>query len=85
MTDDELVAFGKQMRELVYPLTYDCDGKPSISAFSIQLDEARAEWLRRHPSEKQRRRPLGEHSKLTVAGSGAEKRVPLTRNVLPRT
>jgi hypothetical protein len=47
MSDAELAAFGKQMRELVYPLTYDGDGKPSVSAFSIQLDEARAEWRRR--------------------------------------
>jgi hypothetical protein len=49
MTDAELIAFGKQMRGLCYPLTYDGDGKPTISAFSIQLDEARAEWRRRHP------------------------------------
>lgn len=50
MTDAELIAFGKQMRALVYPLRYDGDGKPSVSAFSIQLHEARAEWRRRHPS-----------------------------------
>jgi hypothetical protein len=48
MSDTELVAFGKEMRGLVYPLTYGGDGKPSVSAFSIQLDEARAEWRRRH-------------------------------------
>ena len=47
MTDDELLAFGKQMRSLVYPLTYGADGKPSVSAFSIQLREARDEWRRR--------------------------------------
>lgn len=47
MTDDELAAFGKQMHGLVYPLTYDYRGKPTVSAFSIQLDEARAEWRRR--------------------------------------
>jgi hypothetical protein len=49
MSDAEVVAFGKQMRGLVYPLTYDGHGKPSVSAFSIQLGEARAEWRRRHP------------------------------------
>jgi hypothetical protein len=49
MSDSELIAFGKQMRGLVYPLTYGGDGKPSVSAFSIQLPEARAEWRRRHP------------------------------------
>lgn len=48
MTDDELLAFGKQMRGLVYPLTYGADGKPSVSAFSIQFDEARPECRRRH-------------------------------------
>jgi hypothetical protein len=48
MSDVELVAFRKQMRGLVYPLRYGGDGKPTVDAFSIQLDEARAEW-RRHP------------------------------------
>lgn len=47
MTDDELLTFGKEMHRLVYPLTYGPDGKPQVSAFSIQLDEARAEWRRR--------------------------------------
>jgi hypothetical protein len=50
MNEAELLAFGKQMRELVYPLTYGSDGKPSVSAFSIQLEEARAEWRRRRTS-----------------------------------
>jgi hypothetical protein len=49
MNDSELLAFGNQMHHLVYPLTYDGDGKPSASAFSIQLNEARNEWRRRHP------------------------------------
>jgi hypothetical protein len=49
MSDADLVAFGKQMRGLVYPLTYGYDGKPVVCAFSIQLNEARAEWRRRHP------------------------------------
>jgi len=49
MSDTGLVAFGKQMRGLCYPITYDGYGKPQVSAFSIQLAEARAEWRRRHP------------------------------------
>lgn len=48
MSDAELLKFGKQMHDLVYPLTYGANRKPSVSAFSIQLDEARQEWLRRH-------------------------------------
>ncbi len=47
MSDDELLAFGKQMRDLLHPLIYAADGKPSVSAFSIQQDEVRREWLRR--------------------------------------
>ena len=47
MSDSELIAFGKQMRGLVYPLRYDGDGKPQVSAFSIHLQAARAEWRRR--------------------------------------
>ena len=47
MSDAELVAFGKQMHELVYPLRYGSDGKPLVCALSIQLAEARAEWRRR--------------------------------------
>ena len=31
MSDEELLVFGKQMHKLVYPLTYDGDGKPSSS------------------------------------------------------
>jgi hypothetical protein len=49
MSDAELVAFGKQMHELVYPLSYGFNGKPVVCAFSIQLDEARSEWRRRRP------------------------------------
>ena len=47
MSDTDLLAFGQQMHALCYPLTYDGSGKPSVSAFSIQLEEARAEWRRR--------------------------------------
>ena len=52
MTEAELIAFGRQMRSLVYPRTYDGDGRVQVSAFSIQLDEARAEWRRRYPRAK---------------------------------
>lgn len=48
LSDADLMTFGKQMRELVYPLTYGHHGKPSVTAFSIQLNEARAEWRRRN-------------------------------------
>jgi hypothetical protein len=51
MSDAELISFGRQMRALVYPLTYGPDRKPSVSAFSIQLEEARAEWRRRNPKK----------------------------------
>lgn len=47
MSHNELLRFGRLMRSLVYPLTFGADGRPSVSAFSIQLDEARAEWRRR--------------------------------------
>ncbi|MGD1210939.1 MAG: hypothetical protein ABR973_06230 [Candidatus Acidiferrales bacterium] len=49
MTDAELLSFGKEMHALVYPLSYGFDGRPVRCAFSIQLDECRAEWRRRHP------------------------------------
>jgi hypothetical protein len=48
MSDDELITFRQQMRDLVYPLRYGSNRKPVASAFSIQLDQARLEWLRRH-------------------------------------
>jgi hypothetical protein len=43
MSDAELLAFGKQMHELVYPLSHGPDGKSVVCAFSIQLEEARKE------------------------------------------
>jgi hypothetical protein len=49
MSDADLIDFGGHMHELAYPLTYDYRGEPSVSAFSIQLEEARQEWRRRHP------------------------------------
>jgi hypothetical protein len=41
MTDDELLNFREQLHSLVYPLRYDGDGKPMVTAFSFQLEEAR--------------------------------------------
>lgn len=49
LSDADLIAFGKEMRGIVFPRTYDGDGKPQVSAFSIQWDLARAEWRARHP------------------------------------
>ncbi|HEV3482290.1 MAG TPA: hypothetical protein VGR97_08175 [Candidatus Acidoferrales bacterium] len=54
MTDAELTVFGKQRCALVCPLTYDYCGKSSVSAFSIQLSEARVEWRRRNVDERGR-------------------------------
>jgi hypothetical protein len=48
MTDAELIAFGTDMGATVYPRSYDYHGRPTVSAFSIQRDEARTEWRRRH-------------------------------------
>ena len=49
MSDDELVEFGNEMKKLVYPPINEGNGKPTVSAFLLQLNEARDEWLRRHP------------------------------------
>lgn len=54
MSDAELLAFGKQMHGLVYPLTYDGDGKPQASDCSIQLEEASAAWRRRKQLQSKR-------------------------------
>jgi hypothetical protein len=59
MSDADLIAFGKPMRGLVYPLTYDGHGQPSVSAFSIQLGEARAKWRRRNPLDHRKSLKLG--------------------------
>jgi len=44
MSDEELIKFGKYARNLC-GLRVSGTGDP----FKVQLDEARAEWLRRHP------------------------------------
>jgi hypothetical protein len=49
MSEAELLAFGKSMHDMIYPRRYHFHGKPTVSSFSIRLDEARLEWRRRHP------------------------------------
>jgi hypothetical protein len=49
MTEADLLAFGKGIHDLIYPRRYDFKDRPTVSSFSIKLDEARAEWRRRHP------------------------------------
>jgi hypothetical protein len=46
MTDEELREFGKAARYMVSPTANM--GKPPLPAFVLQLEEARAEWRRRH-------------------------------------
>jgi hypothetical protein len=43
MTDEQLLQFGKAAR-------FMCRDKSPRQAFVIQLEEARAEWPRRHPA-----------------------------------
>ena len=45
MSDEELREFGKAARYMVSPRANM--GKPPLSAFVLQLEEARAEWRRR--------------------------------------
>jgi hypothetical protein len=51
MSEAELLALGKDMHKSVYPRVYGFDRKPTVSSFSIQLDEARKEWRKRHPKQ----------------------------------
>jgi hypothetical protein len=46
MSDEELRKFGKAARYMVSPTANM--GKPPLPAFMLQLEEARAEWRRRH-------------------------------------
>jgi hypothetical protein len=50
MSDEELREFGKAARYMVSPTANM--GKPPLPAFVLQLEEARAEWRRRHSREK---------------------------------
>ena len=47
MSDKELREFGKAARYMVSPTANM--GKPPLPDFVLQLEEARAEWRRRHP------------------------------------
>ena len=47
MSDEELREFGKAARYIVSPGANM--GKPPLPNFVLQLEEARAEWRRRHP------------------------------------
>ena len=46
MSDEELRKFGEAARYMVSPIANM--GKPPLPAFVLQLEEARAEWRRRH-------------------------------------
>jgi hypothetical protein len=48
MTEDELRKFGRSARYMCSPTANM--GKPPDKDFVIQLEEARAEWRRRHPT-----------------------------------
>jgi hypothetical protein len=47
MSDEELRQFGKAARYMVLPQANM--GKAPLATFVLQLEEARAEWRRRHP------------------------------------
>jgi hypothetical protein len=49
MTDDELREFGRAAAYMVSPKANM--GQPPREAFVVQLAEARAEWVRRHPKK----------------------------------
>jgi hypothetical protein len=48
MSDNELITSGKQVRKLAEPRII-----PVADPWKVQLDEARAEWRRRHPRRAQ--------------------------------
>jgi len=48
MSDADLVKFGQTARYMCSPKANM--GKPPRPEFVLQLNEARAEWVRRHPS-----------------------------------
>jgi hypothetical protein len=49
MSDAQLLEFGRAARQLCSPEANF--GKPPREVFVIQLEEARAEWRRRHPKK----------------------------------
>ena len=46
MTNTELLEFGTAAK---HSMTHEAKGKPPLEAYSVQLREAREEWMRRHP------------------------------------
>jgi hypothetical protein len=60
MTDDALLRFGRSARYMCSPQANA--GKPPREAFVVQLEEALAEWHRRHPKNPDSTRP---HTSLT--------------------
>jgi len=47
MTDDQLLRYGQSAKYMCSPTANR--GKPARPEFVVQLEEARAEWRRRHP------------------------------------
>jgi hypothetical protein len=64
MSDKELREFGKAARYMVSPRANM--GKPPLPAFVLQLEEARAEWRRRHPAESAKKQNSFDDSKNVV-------------------
>jgi len=52
MSDKELQEFGEAARYMVSPKANM--GKPPLPTFVLQLEEARAEWRKRHPEAAQK-------------------------------
>jgi hypothetical protein len=68
MSDKELREFGKAARYMVSPKANM--GKPPLPTFVLQLEEARVEWLRRHPAESAKKQNNFDDSKNVVHKSG---------------
>jgi hypothetical protein len=49
MSDEELISFGKTIRKLAEPRIL-----PGVDPWKAQLEEARAEWRRKHPRPSER-------------------------------
>ena len=64
MSDKELREFGKAARYMVSPTANI--GKPPLPAFVLQLEEARAEWSRRHPAESAKKQNSFDDSRNVV-------------------
>ena len=47
MSEKELIEFGKNVRYLCSPEANF--GRPPLESWSMQLEEAKGEWRRRHP------------------------------------